>query len=103
MDYKVGLLAHIGLLTATLFIMAYSLVGDWGVFSTSLFIIVAGIQLIFLVKYAESSFKKVRLFLNNIKHTALLHSTAATSLDVAVASVAIALLPIDGRACHPPQ
>ena len=48
-------------------------------------------------------FERHNNFLNNIKHTALLHSTAATSLDVAVASVAIALLPIDGRACHPPQ
>ena len=67
MDYKVGLLGRIALLTATLFLMAYSLVGNWGVFATSLFLIVAGIQLIFLVKYAESSFKKVRLFLNNIK------------------------------------
>jgi nitrogen fixation/metabolism regulation signal transduction histidine kinase len=67
MDYKVGLVGRIVLLTGTLFLMAYSLLAGWGVFATSLFLIVAGIQLIFLVKYAESSFKKVRLFLNNIK------------------------------------
>ena len=40
-------------------------------------------------------------FLNDSKHTTLLRSTAATSLDVAIAPVTTALLSIDGPACHP--
>ena len=67
MDYKVGLLGRIALLTATLFLLSYVLLDSWGVFLISLFLILGGIQLLFLIKYAESSFKKVRLFLDNIK------------------------------------
>lgn len=38
-----------------------------GVFAISLFIILVLAQIIFLISYAESSFKKVRQFLDNIK------------------------------------
>lgn len=67
MDYKVGLLGRIVLVVAAQFLLTYSIVQDWGAFLTSLIIILLVLLLIFLVKYAESSFKKVRLFLNNIK------------------------------------
>lgn len=67
MDYKLGLLGRVILLTATLFLLAYTIISDSGVFSISLFIILVTFQIVFLLKYAESSFKKVRQFLNNIK------------------------------------
>lgn len=67
MDYKIGLLGRVALLAATLFILSYTIFNDSGVFPISLFIILATAQIIFLLKYAESSFKKVRQFLNNIK------------------------------------
>lgn len=67
MDYKIGLLGRVVLLTATLFVLSYTIINDSGVFSVSLFIILVAAQLIFLLRYAESSFKKVRQFLNNIK------------------------------------
>ncbi len=67
MDYKVGLLGRVVLLSLTLFILSYSIIDEWGVFITSLFIILVIAQLIFLINYAESSFKKVRQFLDNIK------------------------------------
>ena len=43
---------------------------------------------------------QLHAFLNNNKHTTLLRSTAATSHDVAIAPATIALLSIDGPACH---
>ncbi|WP_162340328.1 sensor histidine kinase [Cyclobacterium salsum] len=67
MDYKVGLLGRIFVLTLTLFLLAYIIVNDSGVFAISLFIILTFVQLILLIRYAESSFKKVRQFLDNIK------------------------------------
>ncbi|WP_186756393.1 sensor histidine kinase [Echinicola salinicaeni] len=67
MDYKVGLLGRVVLLSMTLFILSYAILNEAGVFITSLFIILVIAQLIFLVNYAESSFKKVRQFLDNIK------------------------------------
>ncbi|SHO62950.1 sensor histidine kinase [Algoriphagus zhangzhouensis] len=67
MDYKVGLLGRIVLLAGTLFLLAYTIFDEWGVFVTSLFIILVIIQIIFLLRYSESSFKKVRTFLDNIK------------------------------------
>lgn len=67
MDYKVGLLGRIALLTGSLFLLAYTIFDEWGVFVTSLFIILVIIQIIFLLRYSESSFKKVRTFLDNIK------------------------------------
>lgn len=67
MDYKIGLLGRVILLATTLFILSYTIVNDSGVFSISLFIILVIAQLVFFLKYAESSFKKVRQFLNNIK------------------------------------
>lgn len=67
MDYKIGLLGRVLLLAATLFFLAYAIVNDSGVFLTSLFIILMVSQIVFLLKYSESSFKKVRQFLNNIK------------------------------------
>lgn len=67
MDYKLGLLGRVILLTATLFLLAFTIISDSGVFSISLFIILVTAQIVFLLKYAESSFKKVRQFLNNIK------------------------------------
>ena len=48
-------------------------------------------------------FERHNISLNSNKTTAPLHSTAATSPDIAVASVAFALLPIGGLACHPSQ
>ncbi|GGF16265.1 sensor histidine kinase [Echinicola rosea] len=67
MDYKIGLLGRVALLTLTLFVLSYAILNSTGVFITSLFIILVIAQLIFLVNYAESSFKKVRQFLDNIK------------------------------------
>ncbi|MBD8487516.1 GHKL domain-containing protein [Echinicola sp. CAU 1574] len=67
MDYKVGLLGRVVLLTLTLFVLSYAILNESGVFLTSLFIILVIAQLIFLINYAESSFKKVRQFLDNIK------------------------------------
>jgi len=67
MDYKIGLLGRVILLSASLFLLAYTIINDSGVFSISLFIILVTAQIVFLLRYAESSFKKVRQFLNNIK------------------------------------
>ncbi|HAZ24580.1 MAG TPA: ATP-binding protein [Algoriphagus sp.] len=67
MDYKVGLLGRIALLAGSLFFLAYTIIDEWGVFMISLFIIMVIIQIIFLLRYSESSFKKVRAFLDNIK------------------------------------
>lgn len=67
MDYKIGLLGRVVLLAATFFILSYTILNDSGVFPISLFIILVTAQIVFLLRYAESSFKKVRQFLNNIK------------------------------------
>lgn len=67
MDYKIGLLGRIVLLATSIFFLSLFITNGAGVFGISLFIIVVVAQVIFLVKYAESSFQKVRLFLNNIK------------------------------------
>jgi nitrogen fixation/metabolism regulation signal transduction histidine kinase len=67
MDYRVGLLGRIALVAASLFFLAYSIIDSWGVFMISLLIILVVVQIVFLIRYAESSFKKVRLFLDNIK------------------------------------
>lgn len=67
MDYRVGLLGRIALVAASLFLLAYAMIDNWGVFMISLFLILVVFQIIFLVRYSESSFKKVRLFLDNIK------------------------------------
>lgn len=67
MDYKVGLLGRIVLLAVSLFLLAYFILNGAGVFVISLFIILILAQIVFLLSYAESSFKKVRQFLNNIK------------------------------------
>ena len=48
-------------------------------------------------------FERHNTFLTSTKLTALLRPTAATSPDVAVAPVAIALLPTGGLAYHPSQ
>ncbi len=60
-------MGRIVLLTLSLFILSYAILNNSGVFITSLFIIMVLAQLIFLVNYAEGSFKKVRQFLDNIK------------------------------------
>lgn len=67
MDYKVGLLGRIILLAISLFLLSYIIFSDSGVFAISLFVILVSAKVIFLLGYAESSFKKVRQFLNNIK------------------------------------
>ena len=67
MDYKIGLLGRILLLAVSLFLLSYFILNGAGVFAISLFIILVLAQIIFLLGYAESSFKKVRQFLNNIK------------------------------------
>lgn len=67
MDYRVGLLGRIGLLAGSLFLLAYSISSSWGVFVTSLLLIMVVLQIVFMLRYSESSFKKVRLFLDNIK------------------------------------
>lgn len=67
MDYKIGLLGRILVFAASIFILAYSILNESGVFVISLLIILVVAQIVFLLRYAESSFKKVRQFLNNIK------------------------------------
>ncbi|MFD2203588.1 sensor histidine kinase [Shivajiella indica] len=67
MDYKIGLLGRIILLAVSLFLLSYFILNGAGVFAISLFIILVLAQVIFLLGYAESSFKKVRQFLDNIK------------------------------------
>ncbi|PSL06252.1 sensor histidine kinase [Cecembia rubra] len=67
MDYKVGLLGRIALLAGSLFLLSYFIINGSGVFVISLFIILVLAQVIFLVRYSENSFKKVRQFLDNIK------------------------------------
>ncbi|WP_163379024.1 sensor histidine kinase [Cyclobacterium sp. SYSU L10401] len=69
MDYKIGLLGRVFVLAITLFLLAYIIANDSGVFAISLFIIITFVQLILLIRYAESSFKKVRQFLDNIKQS----------------------------------
>jgi len=67
MDYKIGLLGRVFVLAFSLFLLAYIITNEAGVFAISLFIILTFVQLILLIRYAESSFKKVRQFLDNIK------------------------------------
>lgn len=67
MDYKVGLLGRILLLSGSLFLLSYAIFDTWGVFMISLFIILVIFQIIFMLRYSESSFKKVRTFLDGIK------------------------------------
>lgn len=67
MDYKVGMLGRIALLAASLFGLAYTIFDSWGGFVISLFLVLVVIQIVFLLRFAESSFKKVRVFLDNIK------------------------------------
>lgn len=67
MDYKVGLLGRVAFLAASLFLLAYTIIDNWGVFMTSLFLILVVFQIIYLLRYSEGSFKKVRVFLDNIK------------------------------------
>jgi two-component system nitrogen regulation sensor histidine kinase NtrY len=69
MDYKLGFLGRIAAFAATIFILSYWIHHDAGVFLISLFIILCVAQTVFLLQYGESSFKKVRLFLNNIKQS----------------------------------
>ncbi|MCC5937888.1 MAG: GHKL domain-containing protein [Lunatimonas sp.] len=69
MDYKIGLLGRIGGIAATIFVLSYFIHNDSGVFLISLVIILGVAQTVFLLQYGESSFKKVRLFLNNIKQS----------------------------------
>lgn len=69
MDYKIGLLGRVMGYAATIFILAYCIHNDYGVFLISLLIILAVAQTLLLVRYAESSFNKVRTFLNNIKQS----------------------------------
>ena len=61
------MLGRIALVAASLFLLGYAIIDSWGIFMTSLFLILVVFQIIFLVRYSESSFKKVRLFLDNIK------------------------------------
>ncbi|MCE7053288.1 ATP-binding protein [Algoriphagus sp. AGSA1] len=67
MDYKVGLLGRIAFLAASLFLLAYAIIDSWGVFMISLLLVLVVFQIIYLLKYSEGSFKKVRVFLDNIK------------------------------------
>ena len=67
MDYKVGLLGRIAFLAASLFLLAYTIFDDWGVFMISLLFILVIFQIIYLLRYSEGSFQKVRTFLDNIK------------------------------------
>jgi two-component system nitrogen regulation sensor histidine kinase NtrY len=67
MDYKIGLLGRIILLAVSLFLLSYFILNGAGVFTISLFVILVLAQIIFLLGYAENSFKKVRQFLDNIK------------------------------------
>jgi nitrogen fixation/metabolism regulation signal transduction histidine kinase len=67
MDYKVGLLGRIAFLAASLFLLAYTIFDNWGVFIISLLFILVIFQIIYLLRYSEGSFQKVRTFLDNIK------------------------------------
>jgi len=67
MDYKVGLLGRIAFLAASLFLLAYAIIDSWGVFMISLFLVLVVFQIIYLLRYSEGSFNKVRVFLDNIK------------------------------------
>lgn len=67
MDYKVGLLGRIALLALTIFSLAYTIIDSWGGFLISFLLIIMVVQIIFLSRFSESSFKKVRIFLDNIK------------------------------------
>jgi two-component system, NtrC family, nitrogen regulation sensor histidine kinase NtrY len=67
MDYKVGLLGRIVMLALSQFLLAYFIYNGSGVFAISLFVILVVAQIVFFLGYAESSFKKVRQFLDNIK------------------------------------
>ncbi|UZD24311.1 ATP-binding protein [Algoriphagus halophytocola] len=67
MDYKVGLLGRIAFLAASLFLLAYAIIDSWGVFMISLFLVLVVLQIIYLLRYSEGSFNKVRVFLDNIK------------------------------------
>jgi nitrogen fixation/metabolism regulation signal transduction histidine kinase len=67
MDYKVGLLGRIAFLAASLFLLAYTIFDNWGVFMISLLFILVIFQIIYLLRYSEGSFQKVRTFLDNIK------------------------------------
>ena len=67
MDYKIGLLGRILAFAGTVFILSYSILHESGVIVISLLIILVVAQTVFLLRYSESSFKKVRQFLNNIK------------------------------------
>ncbi|MEB2776062.1 ATP-binding protein [Algoriphagus sp. D3-2-R+10] len=67
MDYKVGLFGRIAFLAASLFLLAYAIIDSWGVFMISLFLVLVVFQIIYLLRYSEGSFKKVRIFLDNIK------------------------------------
>lgn len=67
MDYKIGLLGRILLLSGSIFFLSYAVLDDWGVFLTSLLLILVIFQLTFTVRYSEGSIKKVRTFLDNIK------------------------------------
>ena len=67
MDYKVGLLGRIAFLAASLFLLAYAMIDSWGVFMISLLLVLVVFQIIYLLRYSEGSFKKVRVFLDNIK------------------------------------
>ncbi len=50
MDYRVGLLGRIALVAASLFLLAYAMIDDWGVFMISLFLILVVFQIIFFDK-----------------------------------------------------
>ncbi|WP_339925055.1 ATP-binding protein [uncultured Cyclobacterium sp.] len=67
MDYKIGLMGRVFVLALSLFLLGYIITNEAGAFAISLFFIVTFVQLILLIRYAESSFKKVRQFLDNIK------------------------------------
>lgn len=67
MDYKIGLLGRIAFLSASLFLLAYTMFDSWGVFMISLLLVLVIFQIIYLIKYSQSSFQKVRIFLDNIK------------------------------------
>jgi nitrogen fixation/metabolism regulation signal transduction histidine kinase len=67
MDYKVGLLGRIAFLAASLLLLAFTIFDEWGVFMISLLLILVIFQIIYLLRYSESSFQKVRTFLDNIK------------------------------------
>jgi len=60
-------MGRVFVLALSLFFLGYIITNDAGAFAISLFIIITFVQLILLIRYAESSFKKVRQFLDNIK------------------------------------